>query len=363
MNDKCNCIKVSHLRHGGLPMMIRRLHYLAGTVAGTVIAVALAGCSSPGGTAGGAAGPQGLRAITVDAVPAAEEGGLYVAQAQGFFAQFGLTVKINSIAGAQTGIPDLQSGRAELVAGNYVPFIMAQMAGSFDRRPVSMRIIAAGSEIQPGSEALYVMPHSRFQTLAELARAHARIGLDAAHDAGEVMVGALLAQAGYRLGDIRQVIPAAGFPALLGMLSSGRVDAAWLPQPLGETAEQRIGALPLTDFDQGSLQDFPFTGYLGSTQWVRAHPDTVAAFLRALDEGQQLADTDRAAVESAMERYTDVPPVIADTMAIDSYPLEMDVPQLQRVADSMYEFGLTPGARAPYRIAGMIQPEPGLTGG
>ena len=41
----------------------------------------------------------------------------------------------------------------------------------------------------------------------------------------------------------------------------------------------------------------------------------------------------------------------------------MDVPQLQRVADSMYEFGLTPGAKAPYRIAGMIQPEPGLTGG
>lgn len=48
---------------------------------------------------------------------------------------------------------------------------MAQMAASFGRKPVSLRIIAAGSQIQPGSEALYVMPHSRFQTLAELARA------------------------------------------------------------------------------------------------------------------------------------------------------------------------------------------------
>ena len=52
-------------------------------------------------------------------------------------------------------------------------------------------------------------------------------------------------------------------------------------------------------------------------------------------------------------------------MAIDTYPLEMDVPQLQRVADSMYEFGLTPGAKAPYRV----MPEhdraasPGLTPG
>jgi hypothetical protein len=35
----------------------------------------------------------------------------------------------------------------------------------------------------------------------------------------------------------------------------------------------------------------------------------------------------------------------------------MDVPQLQRVADSMYEFGLT---GTPYQISKMIQPEPGL---
>ena len=52
-----------------------------------------------------------------------------------------------------------------------------------------MRIIAAGSEIQPGSEALYVMPDSKFQTVAELARAHARVGLNTANDVGDVMVG------------------------------------------------------------------------------------------------------------------------------------------------------------------------------
>jgi hypothetical protein len=61
-----------------------------------------------------------------------------------------------------------------------------------------------------------------------------------------------------------------------------------------------------------------------------------------------------------MEQYTGVPPVIAGTMAIDSYPLRMDVPQLQRVADSMFEYGLTPNITAPYQISNMIQPEPGL---
>jgi NitT/TauT family transport system substrate-binding protein len=346
-------------------MMIRTLPFLGAAITAIVAAGTLAGCGAAGGTADAAIGQLEQRAITVDSVPAAEEGGLYVAQAGGFFKQQGLTVKINSITGGEAGIPDLQAGRAQLVAGNYVSFILAQMAGKFGTtpqtvEPVNMRIIAAGSEIQPGTEALYVMPNSRYQTVAELAKAHARIGLNTANDIGDVMMGALLAEDGYKLSAIKPVTPKAGFPALVSMLPAGQVDAAWLPQPLAEIAEQEYGAVPIADFDQGSVQDFPFTGYMGTTQWVKTHPNTVAAFLRALDQGQQLADTDRSAVEAAMEEYTGITPIIADTMAIDTYPLAMDVPQLQRVADSMFEFGLTGHATAPYRISKMIQPEPGL---
>jgi NitT/TauT family transport system substrate-binding protein len=346
--------------------MTRTLSYFGVAIAAFLAAGTLAGCAAAGGAgdAGDAVdaanSPLEQHTITVDSVPAAEESGLYVAQAQGFFAQQGLTVKIRTITGGEAGIPDLQSGHAQLVGGNYVSFILAQMAGTFLHKPANMRIVAAGSQLQPGAEALYVMPHSRFQTVADLARAHARIGLNTRNDVGDVMVGALLSQAGYRLTDVKQVIPAGGFPALLTMLPAGEVDAAWLPQPLGEMAEQQVGAVPIADFDQGALEDYPFTGYIGDTQWVRTHPNTVAAFVRALGQGQQLADTDRAAVEQALEKYVNIQPIIAATMSLDSYPLEMDVPQLQRVANTMFEFGLTPHARAPYDIGTMIQPEPGL---
>lgn len=343
-------------------MRIRTLSYLGAAMVAIVATGTLAGCSAAEGPAHAATSQLEQSTITVDSVPAAEEAGLYVAQAQGFFAQQGLTVKINSITGGEAGIPDLQKGRAELVGGNYVSFILAQLAGSFDHAPVDMRIIAAGSEMTPGTEALYVMPHSKFQTVAELAKAHARIGLNTRNDVGDVMLGALLAETGYQLNDIKQVIPAGGFPALLKMLPAGQVDAAWLPQPLAEIAQQQLGAIQVADFDQGSLQDFPFTGYIGTKQWVESHPRTVAAFVTALNKGQQLADTDRSAVEAAMEKYMGVKPIIAATMAIDTYPLSMDVPQLQRVADAMYEFGLTPGAKAPYQIGKMVEPEQGLVG-
>lgn len=338
--------------------MIRTLSYAGAAIAVFAAAGTLAGCAAAGGAARPATSPPGQRVITVDSVPAAEEGGLYVAQDRGFFAQEGLTVKIKAIPGGEAGIPDLKSGKAQLVGGNYVSFILAQMTGT-----ANLRIVAAGSQLQPGAEALYVMPHSHFQTVADLARAHAKIGLNTHHDVGDVMIGALLNQAGYGLGAINEVIPPEGFPALLQMLPAGEVDAAWLPQPLGEQAEQQIGAVPIADFDQGALQDYPFTGYLGSAQWVRSHPSTVAAFLRALIKGQQLADTDRGAVEQALENRVHVTPIVAATMSLDNYPLSMDVVQLQRVANTMFEFRLTPHATKPYDIRQMIQPEPGLTGG
>jgi NitT/TauT family transport system substrate-binding protein len=342
-------------------MLVNRLAYSGMAVAAILAVGGLAGCSS-GATAAASAQAKAT-VITVDAVPASEEAGLYVADHEGFFAQQGLTIKINPITGGEAGIPDLQSGRADLVAGNYVSFILAQMAGKFGGKPASLRIIAAGSELQPGSEALYVMPGSRFKTVASLGQHHARVGLNTPNDVGGVMVGALLEDAGYTLKDIRQVIPAGGFPALIKMLPAGKVDAIWLPEPLGTMAEQEVGAVPLADFDQGSMQNFPFTGYIGATQWVRTHAGTVAAFLRALADGQEVADTDREAVESAMEKYTGITPLVADNMSIDSYPLTMDLPELQRVPDSMFQYGLTPGARSAYQINNMVQPEPGLIKG
>jgi ABC-type nitrate/sulfonate/bicarbonate transport system substrate-binding protein len=172
-------------------MLINRPTYSGMAVTAIVAIVAsgsLAGCSAGANAAAGS--PAKPIVTTVDSVPASEEGGLYVADHEGFFAPQGLAVKIKPITGGEAGIPDLQSGKADLVAGNYVSFILAQMAGTFDGKPASMRIIAAGSELQPGSEMLYVMPDSRFKTVASLGKYHARVGLNTPSDVGDVAAGA-----------------------------------------------------------------------------------------------------------------------------------------------------------------------------
>jgi NitT/TauT family transport system substrate-binding protein len=335
---------------------MRFFHKLAYCVAATVPAAALAACSAAG-TAAVVAPPE-QASITVEAVPTADEAGLYIAEDDGYFQQQGLTVKIVPTFGGDLTLGDLNSGKAQIVAGNYVSFIQFQ-AG----HQANLRIVANGSLMQPGNQALYVMPGSRYHSVADLAANHAVIGVNTQNNVGQVLIGSLLKAQGDSLSDVTLFAPKNAFVQEMTMLKQGQLSAAWLPEPFGTMAQQEFGAVQLADLDQGALTNFPIGCYIGTEKWVQAHPNTVAAFLRALKEGQQKADTDRSAVEQALEKHTGVPSMIADTMTINNYPLYMDVPEMQRVSDAMYEFHVMPPGfnyKAPYNISGMIQSEPGM---
>jgi NitT/TauT family transport system substrate-binding protein len=130
-------------------------------------------------------------------------------------------------------------------------------------------------------------------------------------------------------------------------LSSNAVSAAVLPEPFASGAEETQGGVPLVDLDQGATTSFPVEGYVVTRQWAARYPQTLAAFYRALEQGQQLADISRAAVEQAM---VDMPAPFgvsaktAAVMALDSYPVSsgppgtVDVARLKRVVDVMRQF-------------------------
>jgi len=343
---------------------MRLINKFAYSLAATIPLVALAACSS--GTSSPSEPPPEVSTVIIDAVPTADAAGLYIALDKGYFAQQGLTVKIVPIGGGEYGMGDLQTGKAQLIEGNYVSFILAQIAGTFAApnpnnpaqtlasKPIDMRMIADSSQMQPGNQALYVLPSSPYKTVQQLVQAHAEVGVNTLHNIGTVLLGSLLASDGYKVSALQQVPEI--LPDMPELLARHKISAAWLPDPFGTEAEQEYGAVQLADFDQGSLQNFPIGTIVGNATWVQSHPNTVAAFLRAYNEGQQVADTDRAAVESALVVHTGVTKEVAATMTLDTYPLVMDVPVMQRVADAMYEFGVI---SKPYDIADMIQPEPG----
>jgi len=103
-----------------------------------------------------------------------------------------------------------------------------------------------------------------------------------------------------------------------------------------------MGVMLLADLDQGATSAFPVQGCAVTRQWAAQHPLTLAAFRAALEQGQEIADTDRAAVEQAMEALPaplGLTRMTAAVMALDSYPVgPVDPVRIQRVADVMRQF-------------------------
>jgi NitT/TauT family transport system substrate-binding protein len=61
------------------------------------------------------------------------------------------------------------------------------------------------------------------------------------------------------------------FPDMAGELSSGKIDAATMPEPFASIAEQQLGAVTLADLNQGATQEFPIEGYVVTKAWAKAY--------------------------------------------------------------------------------------------
>ena len=331
--------------------MRRKFQYVI-CLAGAGLLVALAaGCTS----ASGSPTPSGLEKtnLTVGAVPVADEAGLYIAKDQGLFAAEGLNVTIDSIVSSALATTGQNNGTYDLTAGNSVSYIQDQVSGQSN-----LEIVAEGSLMQPDNQALYTMPGSRITTINDLRGA--RIGVNALKNIGTLLISSVLQEHGISPHEVHFVAIKTGFPGMMQAMQQHTIDVAWLPEPFGSADSMKYGLREIVDLDQGATTNFPVGWYVVTKAWAKKYPRTLAAFLDALRQGQEIADTDRAAVERAMQKlpspYT-VPAFITAVMSLETYPLniapDIDRSRVQRVADAMYELGML---TQPFPVSSMLQP-------
>jgi len=303
----------------------------------TAAALALAvGCSSGGGAADTSRLEKPVLNVAVD--PGVDSAGFFIALDQGLFKAQGLTVNFIAPTSTETAIADQVAGAYDITGGNYVSYIQAQQQGTAD-----LDIFAEGSVMGPGTQGIYTMPGSPVTTLADLNGQ--TVEINAPNNISYLLTASVLTEHGVSPASVHFAsIPFTEMPA---ELESGAVSAAVLPEPFASDEEEAQGGVLLADLDQGATTSFPVEGYVVTKQWAAKYPHTLAAFYTALEEGQRIADTSRAAVESAM---VDMPApfgVSAETaavMALDSYPVSngpvgsVDRVRLQRVVDVMKQF-------------------------
>jgi NitT/TauT family transport system substrate-binding protein len=304
------------------------------------IMIISAGCSSASGVVPADAVPAdpGLVPeepdITVAAIPAVDLAGLYIAQDRGLFARQGLHVRLEPIPSAQSVIADQLKGKVDISAGSYVAYIAAQAAGA------RFRILAQASTLAPNTRVLIVTAQSRVTTIAALAGK--KIGVNGINSIGTLLVSALLSAHGISPAKVRFIADPGGFPALPGKLLHGDWAAAFLAEPYITAAGHQYGEEVLADLDQGAVTNLPVDGYVSTLAWARQHPKTAAAFTRAIEQGQEIANHDVSAVQAIMAQYDKLPPQVTASMALPTtYPVGPVVAaNIQRVAAAMLQFGV-----------------------
>jgi NitT/TauT family transport system substrate-binding protein len=327
--------------------------------------VLAAGCSSDDSAAATPAVEE--QNLNVAVVPVVDSAGFFVALDDGLFRAEGLRVHFIPAISSETTIDQMalskpgSKGELDIIGGGYPSFVEAQYNWDRGQRPsashrgalaASLDIFAEGALLGPGTGVIYTMPGSRIKRIADLKGK--TVAINAPSNTLYLLVVSVLAEHGISPLDVRFV--SYNFPLMAGALKAGRVDAAVLPEPFATDAEETDGIVPLADADQGATTQFATVGYAATKSWAAAHPKTLAAFDKALEEGQEIADTNRAAVEKAMEDLPTkplplgVPKGVASVMTIPYFPIGVDVARLQSEVDLMEQFLRFP----PFNIKSLV---------
>lgn len=319
-------------------------------VSAVAIVTLASGCSSG---SGGAAPRLRLEktSILVDAFPAIDSAGLYIAQMDGLFAAQGLNVTIVPARNPPPSTQDLINGQIaekyDITAGDYVTYIENEtMLGT-----AYLQIIAEASFLQPNVEALLVKGASSVRSIGQLR--NRTVSVNAPGDIGTLLVDSLLVEHGIQPDQVKlnSYVP---FPAVAKMLTSNAVSGSFAAEPFVSLDEENADVQELADLDQGSTLDFPIEGYAVTEEWAQKYPNTLKAFVRALSEGQEIADTNRSVVEKAIERYLGISAVTAASISLPAFPTGVDPVRLQRVISAMARFGLLPPGLSLFPITAML---------
>lgn len=302
--------------------------------AATAITFMTAGCTSgPSSAALSADNSTSDTNITVAALPAADLAGLYIAQDDGLFAKQGLHVTIKKIASSQAVIAAQVTGQVDIGAGSYIPYITAEAQGA------RFRILAEASSLGRDSRVLVTPAGSPVASIAQLVGQ--KIGVNGTNSIGTLLISALLAEHGYSPKKVEFITDESGFPAMPAALGNGVWAAAFLAEPYVTLAEEQYGERTLADLDQGATLNFPIDGFVATQSWAQAHPRTVAAFVRAIEEGQALAASQRGVVEQAMAESDHLSPSVTALMSLPVFPQgPVDKTRIQREAVAMLQFGM-----------------------
>lgn len=276
-----------------------------------LLMAALLGCRRPAPSA-----PLRIAVLPIlDSLP------LYVAAAEGYFANAGVAVELLPAASAAERDQLLQAGQID---GMVTDLVALALYNRETPQAVAVRYAMVPTAAFPQFRIL-ASGAADIRSVADLR--NVPIGVSEG-TVIEYVTERILSAEGLGAGEIT-TLAVPRIPERMALLDSGDLQAATLPEPLGTLALQQ-GAVVIADdtaYPEVSASIFAFT-----TAATETRPDDVRAFLRAVDQASAAINANKAAWADLLTEQELVPPPLEGAYTLPDYPTG-GVPSAAQFAD------------------------------
>jgi NitT/TauT family transport system substrate-binding protein len=317
-----------------------KLRVLAAVAAAAMTALAAA-CGSSSGAADEPPPDGERRAITVGVMPIAESAAVYVAEAQGFFDDEGLDVTIETGRTSSAILPSVVSGQYDVGFSTLVTLMLARSQG------LELTAIAGASVPAVGDDYTAIIAKDpQLKTASDLVGR--KIGVNALNNIAAVSVRAAVQADGGDAGDLEFV--ELGFAEQVAAIERGDIDAGLTVEPflaVAADAGLHVVSYPYQAIDP----DIVIGSYVVKEGAAENDEDLVKRFRAALYRGAELANSDPAALKSAIQSFSTIDSATYDRMIVPRYATSLPRSSAEIWADLMVEQGVLP--KAP-DLAGVV---------
>jgi NitT/TauT family transport system substrate-binding protein len=272
-----------------------------------------------GATRGRAQTAMTLRIATLPIESAAE---VFYAKDMGFFAKAGLDADIQIM---QNGA----AAAAAAVAGSIdIGYIPVDSMATIHKKNVSIVVVAPANEyVSPSRNAGLIV--SAGSTIREAKDLNGKtVAVAALNSLSQNAPRAWMDRSGGDSSTVKFVeIP---FPAMVGALEAGRVDAAFDAEPFLSAAK---GVRVLATCFDAIAKRFLIGTWFATAQWAHDHPDAVARFAAAIHETAVWTNKNPQQSGQILAKYTKLDPVVIATMVRSEYAEVLTPASMQPLID------------------------------
>ncbi|MBN1249925.1 MAG: ABC transporter substrate-binding protein [Anaerolineae bacterium] len=287
-----------------------------------IVAIGLAIAATLAGPLG-CLGPAASRAtLRIAVLPVLDSLPFYVAEAEEFYDEEGITVELVAVSSAAERDQLLQAGQVDMLITDLVAL---ELANREQIQIVAVRYAMVPTDTYAQFRVL-AAPGTAFETVRDLA------GISIGVSEGtviEYVTDRLLTAEGLPSDQI-ETVAVPRIPDRMSLLGAGELPAATLPEPLATLAMQQ-GARVI--IDDTSHREYSCSIVAVRPELLDTQPMTVRRLLRALDRAIAAINADKKAWSGLLSEKQLVPPALGADYSLPDYPNSAVPPETQ-VADA-----------------------------